>query len=284
MVAGPKRIIVGVDGSPASLTALEWSVALASRTNGASLQIVHSWTPAMAASTMAMPEHELDSEARAVLDQVLEAVPIGDVDHTTEVARDVSPAAALVDRSGDADLLVTGTRGLNRFERLLLGSVAFQCAQHAPCPFVAIPADSSVQPGPITVGYDDSEASREALRWALSWIDAGFPGARVVTVAEQQSWLSRMTPASSEPDPEAQRHTLTAQLVELVGADAAARLDTAVVETDDGVADALVREAKGGILAVGSRGLGGFKGLLLGSVSQRCLETSAQPVAVLRTG
>ncbi|MFV2039934.1 MAG: universal stress protein, partial [Acidimicrobiales bacterium] len=49
------------------------------------------------------------------------------------------------------------------------------------------------------------------------------------------------------------------------------------------VVDELLRESRdSSLLAIGSRGLGGFKGLLLGSISHRCLEVAPLPVAIVR--
>jgi nucleotide-binding universal stress UspA family protein len=47
----------------------------------------------------------------------------------------------LVDKSKGVDMLVVGSRGLGGFRGLLLGSVSQQCAQHAHCPVVIVPAE-----------------------------------------------------------------------------------------------------------------------------------------------
>ena len=51
------------------------------------------------------------------------------------------PAAALIEASKDADLLVVGSRGVGSFARLMLGSAGSQVTHHAHCPVVVVPAD-----------------------------------------------------------------------------------------------------------------------------------------------
>ena len=72
-------------------------------------------------------------------------------------------------------------------------------------------------------------------------------------------------------------------LVEASAADALDRTDYRSVHADRHVSDHILDAAEGaGLLVVGSRGRGGFAGLLLGSVSQRCLEAAEIPVAIVR--
>ena len=82
---------------------------------------------------------ELRDAAASDLDATLrEAVPeTGTVDVERRVVED-RPAAALVDESRGADMVVVGSRGHGGFTGLLLGSVSQQVAHHAACPVVIV--------------------------------------------------------------------------------------------------------------------------------------------------
>jgi nucleotide-binding universal stress UspA family protein len=73
-----------------------------------------------------------------LLDEMGETVEGIDVQRT--VVEDRSPAEALVELSGDADMLVVGSRGRGGFSKLLLGSVSHAVVLHALCPVMVIPA------------------------------------------------------------------------------------------------------------------------------------------------
>jgi nucleotide-binding universal stress UspA family protein len=147
------RIVVGVDASQGADTALEWACAEAAF-HGAKLEIVaaytHPWvpgTPTDEVTAMDPAYHVPRQEAEHRLDQALRL--LGDraegLDITT-LAIDDAPARALLRQAADADLLVVGTRGRGGFTGLLLGSVSQQCAQHAPCPVVVVPATPAREP------------------------------------------------------------------------------------------------------------------------------------------
>ena len=111
-------IVVGVDGSEPSQQALEWAVKEASL-RGTSLTVlaVHQvasnhWTRAPETYPADQPEAEKMREA----------------------------AQELISASGDADLVVVGSRGGGGFARLMLGSTSNQVVNHAACPVVVIPA------------------------------------------------------------------------------------------------------------------------------------------------
>lgn len=140
--------------------------------------------------------------------------------------------------------------------------------------------------GEIIVGVDGSDGSRAALRWAAR--TAAARGARCRAIAAWQYPANAVTPAAPAklPGPEEMDERtcddLRIVLREVLEADA----DGVEVEAGRGPAASvlLAAAARAGtdMLVVGARGRGGFAGLLLGSVSQECVEHSPCPVVVLR--
>jgi nucleotide-binding universal stress UspA family protein len=145
MTTGRQRIVVGVDGSEAAGSALEWAIEDAQRRR-AEVEAVFAFDSGLAwidvgSDTQATIVEHATTQARALLDEAL-AEALGDscpvTVHSTVVQG--SPAAALIEVARTADLLVVGSRGRGGFAGLLLGSVSQRCAEHAPCPVVVVPS------------------------------------------------------------------------------------------------------------------------------------------------
>jgi nucleotide-binding universal stress UspA family protein len=137
----------------------------------------------------------------------------------------------------------------------------------------------------IVVGVDESDGAADALRWAEQKAD--LDGASLTAVMawgwlDQHHLLERST-----WDPEygaSEAHAALGRYVAMaLGDDALDRVELEVVTNLPGTA--LVEAARDAdLLVVGARGLGGFRGLLLGSVSQQCLHHATTPVAIVRDG
>ena len=136
------RIVVGVDGSDASIKALRWAVRQAELT-GDTVEAVNSWEyPATGWASMmpGMPE-DFDPQAVATvalneaLEEALGAEGAAAVEKTVVIG---NPAQTLLERSRGANLLVVGARGYSGFRATLLGSVSLHVAQHATCPVTVV--------------------------------------------------------------------------------------------------------------------------------------------------
>jgi nucleotide-binding universal stress UspA family protein len=140
---------------------------------------------------------------------------------------------------------------------------------------------TNVHPTPrVVVGVDGSPQSKQALRWAAGF--AAATGARIDAIAAWQypvsyGWSAVAYDYSPEKDAE---KALTETVDEVFGPDRPADLHLTV--SSGYAATVLLDAAKTATLVVvGSRGHGGFAGLLLGSVSAALAEHAACPVLVV---
>lgn len=139
-------IVVGVDHSEGARAALRFALEEA-KLRHATLRVVHAWQyayiggnglegtyPALGGDVSDFrdaAERDLDTTLR-------DAIPDpGTVEIERRVVED-RPAAALVEESRGADLVVVGSRGHGGFAGLLLGSVGQQVVHHAACPVVIV--------------------------------------------------------------------------------------------------------------------------------------------------
>jgi nucleotide-binding universal stress UspA family protein len=145
-----RRIVVGVDGSEYSKTALRWAMTQA-RLTDATIDVVSAWqnlliseysfgwSPALyeGDSMATITEKVLTDTVADVAGQQHKPVEIG-----TRVVQG-HPAQVLLEAAVGAELLVLGSRGHGTFAGILLGSVSQHCVQHAPCPVVVVPQQTA---------------------------------------------------------------------------------------------------------------------------------------------
>ena len=136
------------------------------------------------------------------------------------------------------------------------------------------------------VGVDDSRGARVALAWAARHTAATEGRLRVVHAYEfSLAWIDAYNPEIPDWRKRAQggAEALTEQVVsDVLAPEERERVEVAVGEGDP--VDVLRDESRdAAVVVVGSRGRGGFAGLLLGSVSQRIAQCSACPVVIVPT-
>ncbi len=139
------RIVVGVDGSPSSRTALGWAVRQAELT-GATVDAVIAWQYPVNFGTYGWAPVSMEEDGtdfgelaeKTLSDAISKTVdPSSDVP-VRQLVMQGNPAQVLLDAAKDADLLVVGSRGHGGFTGALLGSVSLHCVHHARCPVVVL--------------------------------------------------------------------------------------------------------------------------------------------------
>ncbi|MCL3862293.1 universal stress protein [Actinotalea sp. K2] len=288
--SGP--VVVGIDGSSSAQAAVLWAATEATA-RGRVLRIIHA--VGQQAILVVDPEATpgADDEPRPggprrLLDDAVEHARTAGPHLVIETRLATgAPAAALLDEGTNACLVVLGSRGLGGFTGLLLGSVGVQVAAHARCPVVVVrptvATSSARSSGRVVVGVDGSQASDRALTF-------GFAAAarRSLGVTMVRAWQPPVPVHPSLLIPLEDLHE--AEHLQLLASLATVRqhypgVDVTIALVNDHPAHALAVESDGAsLLVVGSRGLGGFAGLLLGSVSQAVLRHARCPVAVVGPG
>lgn len=284
-----RPIIVGADGSEPGYAAVEWAAEEAVR-RGRRLRIVSVLPPWLLEP---LPEPNADRMRRELRDNGQEVLRRAAARAAAREPRAKTetelvpggPVPTLLKEAEGAPMLVVGGRGLGEFSGLLLGSAANQVALYADCPVVVVRRVEEVEHGEVVVGVDDTPSAQAALAFAFE--EAALRSARLRAV---HAWNEPLPLGRGEMQPPVYDPELIAGEEERVLAEALAGWssrypDVEVVE--DTVRGGTVRvlsgaSARADLLVVGSRGRGGFSGLLLGSVGQSMLHHAHCPVAIVR--
>lgn len=285
-------VLVGVDGSPAALGAVDWAAAEAKRL-GWRLHVVCAYAlPSFPATSIdggyaALDDTQIHSGAQQVLDEAVARA--GDDIEVTSALESGDPTSVLVELSKQAALAVIGSHKGSGFTDRLLGAVSSALPAHSHCPTVVVPLreegkDPLLPVRRIVVGVDGSDSAsgalhqavREASVWradltaiaavsiasaagALSWMPATVDRDRILADVREGLDSAIEKAAADFPDVRVRRHALDGNAAALL-----AEFSTAV-----------------DLVVVGTRGRGGFAGLMLGSTSQALLQHSVCPVMVV---
>ena len=284
-----RPVVVGLDGRQQGRIALDWAIDEARRRR-APLRLVHA-TPMPLRGRAPEPSFEAvarDYESAHIFDDAADRVRALSPDTPLSTTSGYGNAAImLVEASKDASCLVVGARRRGAVASALLGSTSTDVAAHAASPVVVVrelPVARPSRPG-VVVGSDGSVLSTAAIAegfrqaderglpltvvhaWFLDYSDTAWgvlqSGNPMRAIGEAEHALAAEAVAGwSEkyPDVVLRRHVVNAHPVQ------------ALVQHSDGAE----------LVIVGSRGRGGFTGLLLGSVSQGVLHHAHCPVMVMR--
>ncbi|MFN8052325.1 MAG: universal stress protein [Acidimicrobiales bacterium] len=284
-----ERIVVGMDESASAADALRWAVAEGAL-RGWPVTAVLAWTYLEQHQVLEGvedfdPEYsEADAtEALAVyVERAVGAAAAAGVDKVVVMDR---AAHGLLDLAGHAALLVVGARGLGGFRGLVVGSVSQQVLHHATCPVAVVKTaeGTHTRRGRVVVAVDGSDTSRSALDWALDEARARGAALDVVHCCSTPPYYGY--PYVPPLDFEALEESGRAMLDDMLGAADTTGLTeapTPIVRMGGSIADTILDVAKDAdLVVVGARGLGGFQGMLLGSVSQHVVHRAACEVVVI---
>lgn len=267
-------LLVALDGSPGSRLALDWAAWLAPALKARiELVAVAPARPAHAGSEWGLLldlAEQSEAEARKALDAAKADLARGGLDANAFLARG-SPASRIVARAKavGADLVLMGS---HRKDPIGLGSVA-SAVRHQTAASVLIARGPPK--GPVLAATDGSPTSRRATAVGVAWAKALGGRATVLhslhvplfggsAVAAEDEALDRVLEHGGAAGEDA-----VAQYSIMKGPPAAAILEAA-------------RAMRAGLAVVGSRGLGGLRSLVLGSVSDKVSRDAPCSVLVVK--
>ncbi|RVW03159.1 universal stress protein [Rhodococcus xishaensis] len=283
-------VVVGVDGSDAAQAAVVWAARMCADRN-LSLRIIHALN--FSAYTYGAPYLDvagifdwMEDEGKEILARAAAAARevSPDLDISTEISS-LGGARWLVSLSEDSRALVLGASGSGAAGGI--GSTAVNAASHGVCPVVVVHQRNGEVPsdGPVVVGIDGSPTSERAT--AVAFDEAAQRGVPLVAI---HAWSD--TPhgtlaggRSAIRDPRAFEDAEQVVLSERLAGWSERYPDVKVkreLYIDGPRTHLLAWSQKAQLVVVGSRGRGGFRGLLLGSTSNDLVQKAHCPVMVVR--
>jgi nucleotide-binding universal stress UspA family protein len=283
-------LIVGVDGSQASLQAVDWAVDEAARRE-LPLRLVYAslWERYEGSR----PSFSTDRPAEEIIPEHIAAscaerarLRNPDVKVSSEVLPD-DAVAVLLREGHEAFALVTGSRGRGELAGVLLGSVSFAVAARAVCPVIVVRGMEQNRQGSfqrVVVGVGDSPEGSAAVRFAFHEAEARGCALHVV-----RAWRCPMRESADLSGDAAREHRERAERIlsdALRGAAADHRPVRVFRDVTEGPAHKVLVDAsaKADLLVVGAPRRHGHPDLQLGRVAHALLHHAACPVAVIPQG
>lgn len=300
-IPAPTGIVVGIDGSEQSNCALVWA-AREAKLRKLPLHLVTAYTvPIFAASGLDGGYATVDDDvirqgAEAVLREAAAKVAHLDVEVDARVENG-DAAGVLLEMSETAELLVFGSRGRGGFIGRLLGSVSSALPAHSKCPTVTVPLSCAArlgEAGPdvappreieavITVGVDGSDQARYAVLVAAE--EAQRAGVRLRIICAVQPYTGSLAWMPTPVD----REALFAEIQTQLDAGEAwlrnhfPKLPIEVRLIEGSAVEVLVKASETSqLLVMGTRGRGGFAGMMLGSTTDGVRHHAKGPIMVVR--
>jgi nucleotide-binding universal stress UspA family protein len=294
----PTRILLATDGSEEAQLAAKTAAELA-RSTGSELHVVHVflWARPSALDPISMDTtvHEaVESRARERLKKIVRRIEASGGAVQGSYLKGGEPDAEIVALGEEigAGLIIMGSRGLGGMRRALTGTVSDSVVRHAHCPVMVVRGEPVVVPTKILLATDGSEDANLAASAAADLAKSTNSELHVLYVGGMPSVLYEPTGAIAlDPDlqssmEEAAEEAAKARLKEQVHKISEAGGEITQTHVRAGYADAeivgLAEELAVGLIVMGSRGRGGLRRALMGSVSDSVVRHAHCPVLVTR--
>jgi nucleotide-binding universal stress UspA family protein len=288
---GHLGIVVGVDDSPAAKVAVDWAARDAALRN-ISLTLVHAVSPNLttwwdAPLPPGLAQWQKNHGRRLLDDAVKVAEEACERGDRTAIHTELLSSAAvptLIDLSKDAELVVTGSCDSGRWPGRLLGSVTSGLVRHAHCPVAIIHDEDPLMPhplqAPVFVGIDGSSASELATAIAFdeaSRRNVGLIALHAWSDVDASEWPRVDWPATQPMAEQVLAERLAGWQEQYPDVNV-----RRIITRDQPARQLVERSEEAQLLVVGSRGRGGFAGMLVGSVSETVAQLARMPVIVAR--
>jgi nucleotide-binding universal stress UspA family protein len=284
-------IVVGVDGSPSSLDAARWA-ARAARLHRVPLRIVCAVGGAMPLLGHTGLGRARTERLERLAEQCLSAAATAAAEENPPSVETVvlhgNSRPELIKQSREARIVVVGSQGHSELRAGIVGSTASALAGHGVCPVAvihALPAGwTAGSVGTVVVGVDGSEHSQDAIAFAFAEASARGCALTAVHVWSDFAVTTMFEDPGVLPWEDLERAEAAVLAESLAGwqeqyPDVEV---TRVVRRDRPIPTFHEFAAGAEMLVLGSRGRGGFTGMLLGSVSSAVAQAARLPVIVVR--
>jgi nucleotide-binding universal stress UspA family protein len=287
----PTKILVATDGPEQAELVVSTAVELAERTDS-ELHIVH---------VLALPlgplhdypyspdtdlQDEIEKKARTEFEERVERIRSSGRAVEAAHFRVGRPDAEIVEQAEEirAGLIVVGSRGFGAIRRALIGDVSHSVVRHAHCPVMVVRGEPVVFPTKILLATDRSREAKLAAHTAIDLANSTNSELHVVHVAHLAPVFATQPEIEARVDQavSAARELLDEEAEQIRAAEGSiAEAHLEVGRPDEGVGH-LAEDLGAGLIVMGSRGLGGIRRALLGSVSDSVVRHASCSVIVVR--
>jgi nucleotide-binding universal stress UspA family protein len=289
------KILVAFDGSQYSQQACELAEILAVGYKS-KVTIAHVLPPIPSLETRRRREYEVTLENRADIEtlKIQAQLEKGGIAAKAKILR---AKGSIVDsliefsKEGKFDLIVAGTRGLGEFRRMVLGSVSTTLLNHSSVPVLVVRNrvyNLQMRLKRILIATDGSKDSDLALQYALSIAKGAGASLMIVNVVylpplAYGTWVPQLDKIYNDLKNEGTK--IVSEALELAKENGISDVATKVIENNRSPVWAITKladEGKFDLIVVGTRGLGGFSKLVLGSVANGVVHYASCSVLITR--